>query len=360
MATPTKQPELLPAGPGISGGIALDAETSFEPEAVKARGYWEQIWRRFKRDRVAIASIVFLVLLVLAVYPGAWIAERLLGHGPDDIFTDGIDEGFLPVGPMSRVTNFETGESQLLILGADGSLGRDLFLRLLYGGRVSLQVAFFSTIFVMMIGVTLGAAAGYFRGWLDTIVSRLTEITMAFPALLFAIALASTVGPQLNNVTFGGLLGEGVVTLILVFTLFGWFYPARIIRSKVLSLREKEFVEAALMTGASDWRIIKSHLLPHLVAPDHRLLDADRRRLHPRRGGPLLPRCRHPVAHGELGQPAHGRAGLLHEHPAADGVARARRHLHDARVQPARRRPPRRVRPAQPHVAAGHAPASCR
>ena len=268
MATPTKQPELLPAGAGISAGIALDAETSFaEPEAVKARGYWEQIWRRFKRDRVAIASIVFLILLVLAVYPGAWLAERLVGHGPDDIFTDGIDEGFLPVGPMSRVTNFETGESQLLILGADGSLGRDLFLRLLYGGRVSLQVAFFSTIFVMIIGVTLGAAAGYFRGWLDTVVSRLTEITMAFPALLFAIALASTVGPQLNNVTFGGLLGEGVVTLILVFTLFGWFYPARIIRSKVLSLREKEFVEAALMTGASDWRIIKSHLLPHLVAP---------------------------------------------------------------------------------------------
>ena len=269
MATSTKQPELLPAGAGMSGGIALDAEGAFasEPEAVKARGYWEQIWRRFKRDRVAIASIVFLVLLVLTVYPGAWLAERLVGHGPDDIFTDGIDEGFLPVGPMSRVTNFESGESQLLILGADGSLGRDLFLRLLYGGRVSLQVAFFSTVFVMIIGVTLGALAGYFRGWLDTIISRLTEITMAFPALLFVIALASTVGVRLNDVTFGGVLSEGVFTLIVVFTMFGWFYPARIIRSKVLSLREKEFVEAALMTGASDWRIIKSHLLPHLVAP---------------------------------------------------------------------------------------------
>jgi len=269
VATSTKQPELLPAGAGMSGGIALDAEGAFasEPEAVKARGYWEQIWRRFKRDRVALVSIGFLVLLLLTVYPGAWLAERLVGHGPDDIFTDGIDEGFLPVGPMSRVTNFESGESQLLILGADGSLGRDLFLRLLYGGRVSLQVAFFSTVFVMIIGVTLGALAGYFRGWLDTIISRLTEITMAFPALLFVIALASTVGVRLNDVTFGGVLSEGVFTLIVVFTMFGWFYPARIIRSKVLSLREKEFVEAALMTGASDWRIIKSHLLPHLVAP---------------------------------------------------------------------------------------------
>jgi len=268
VATPTKQPAVHPVGAGLGSDMALSADAILDgPDSIVARGYWEQIWRRFKRDRIAIASIVFLVLLLLVVYPGAWIAERLIGHSPDDIFTDGIDDGFLPVGPMSRVTNFETGESQLLVLGADSTLGRDLFLRLLYGGRVSLQVAVFSTIFVMIIGVTLGAVAGYFRGWIDTIVSRLTEITMAFPALLFVIALASTVGTRLDGITFGGVLGEGVVTLILVFTMFGWFYPARIIRSKVLSLREKEFVEAALMTGASDWRIIKSHLLPHLVAP---------------------------------------------------------------------------------------------
>jgi peptide/nickel transport system permease protein len=270
VATPTKE-DARPAGTGLSAGIALEIEGdigSFEGGGgVKARGYWEQVWRRFKRDRVAIASIFFLVFLVLAVYPGAWIAERLIGHGPNDIFPDGIDDGLLPVGPMSRVTNFETGETQLLILGADSTLGRDLFLRLLYGGRVSLQVAVFSTVFAMMIGVTLGAMAGYFRGWIDTVVSRLTEITMAFPALLFVIALANTVGTRLNGITFGGLFAPGVVTLIMVFTLFGWYYPARIIRSKVLSLREKEFVEAALMTGASDWRIIRSHLLPHLVAP---------------------------------------------------------------------------------------------
>ncbi len=234
---------------------------------VQARGYWEQVWRRFKRDRVALASVCFLIVLVLVVYPGAWIAERLVGHGPNDIFPDALDDGLLPVGPMSRVTNFETGETQLLILGADGTLGRDEFLRLLYGGRVSLQVAVISTFIVMMIGVTLGAVAGYYRGWADTIVARMTEITMAFPALLFAIALASTAGSRLNTITFGGLLGNGVVTLVLVFTIFGWYYPARIIRAKVFSLREKEFIEAALMTGASDLRIIRSHLLPHLVAP---------------------------------------------------------------------------------------------
>ena len=89
---------------------------------------------------------------------------------------------------------------------------------------------------------------------------------MAFPLLLFAIALASTLGHRLNNVTLG-FLGDGVLSLVLVIGLFSWYYPARIIRAQVLSLEEKEFIEAARMTGASDRRIIKSHLLPHLVAP---------------------------------------------------------------------------------------------
>jgi ABC-type dipeptide/oligopeptide/nickel transport system permease subunit len=237
-----------------------------ELEEIKARGYWEQVWRRFRRDRVAIASIFFLVLLVIAAWPGAWFASKLLGHGPDDIFIDGIDSGGLPVGPMSHVTDFE-GNRHLLILGADSSLGRDEFLRLLFGARVSLQVAVISTILVVTIGVFLGAVAGYFRGWYDTGISRLIEITMAFPLLLFAIALASTAGTRLNTITLGGILGEGVFTLVIVFTVFTWFYIARIIRAKVLSLREKEFIEAAIMTGAGDMRILRSHLLPHLVGP---------------------------------------------------------------------------------------------
>jgi peptide/nickel transport system permease protein len=113
----------------------------------------------------------------------------------------------------------------------------------------------------------MGAMAGYFRGWVDTVVSRVTEITMAFPFVLFTIALASTIGDSLNNITFGGVLGKGVFTLFVIFSVFGWFYPCRIMRAVVLSLREKEFVEAARMTGSGDWRIIRSHILPHLVAP---------------------------------------------------------------------------------------------
>jgi peptide/nickel transport system permease protein len=262
-----KHQEILGSAAGLGASIALESGGELgETIDVRARGYWEQVWRRFKRDRVALGSIVFLVLLVLVCFPGATVAENLLGHSPDDIFFDGVDDRLVPKGPLSTVTHPVSGEKQLFILGADGLLGRDMFLRLLYGGRVSLEVAVLSTAGVMFIGVLLGAIAGYYRGWIDTIVARLTEVTMAFPALLFIIALASTVGQRLDNVTFG-IFGRGVVTLVLVFWIFGWFYPARIIRAQVLSLREKEFIEAARMIGASDWRIIRSHLLPHLVAP---------------------------------------------------------------------------------------------
>jgi ABC-type dipeptide/oligopeptide/nickel transport system permease subunit len=285
VGTAEQKPDRIGAGAGLAGAIEAEsgAEIGELDVEIRARGYWEQVWRRFRRDGVAIASIVFLVLLVLLVYPGAWLAEQLIGHGPNQQFTDGITSstttfigqdgevitaqgGGIPVGPWSTVHHPLTGEEQILVLGASDTLGRDEFLRLLYGGRVSLQVAVLSTIGAVSLGVFLGAVAGYYRGWVDTIISRLTEITMAFPVLLFAIALASTVGTRLDNVTFG-FLGRGVVTLVLVFTVFGWFFPARIMRAKVLSLREKEFIEAAMMTGASNWRVIRSHLLPHLAAP---------------------------------------------------------------------------------------------
>jgi peptide/nickel transport system permease protein len=243
--------------------VVVDADA---PPEVKARGYWEQVWIRFRRDRFAVVSIFVIVFLVLASFPGAYIAEKVLGHGPNTPFFDGVDERLVPVGPWTYVTDPQTGEKTLLVLGADGSLGRDEFLRLLYGGRVSLEVALLSMIGVMSIGVVVGAVAGYYRGAADTVISRVIDVTMAFPATLFIVALSATAGDRLNDVTFG-VLAPGVVTLVAVFTLFGWFFPARIVRAQVLSLREKEFVEAARMIGASDARIIRSHLLPHLAAP---------------------------------------------------------------------------------------------
>ncbi len=260
--------ELEPAAAGAGGGtIAGDAVVAAAPE-VKARGYWELVWIRFRRDRWALVSIGFIFFLFFAAIFGAPIAASLLGHGPDDLFTEGVDfDTFLPVGPMTRISEAPLGDGEtIFILGADSQLGRDLFLRLLYGARTSLEVAVLGTVGSVSIGVLMGLLAGYFRGWIDTVVSRLTELIMVFPGLLFIIAVRVTVGEQLNQVTFG-FLAPGVFTLTLIFALFGWFYPARIIRGLVMSLREKEFIEAARMTGAGDWRIMRSHLLPHLVAP---------------------------------------------------------------------------------------------
>ncbi len=238
-------------------------------EPVRARGYWEQVWIRFKRDKIAITGGIYIIFVLLAGFVGAPVAQHFLGHDPDTPFAGGVDANtFLPVGPWTHVSLASIGEhgSTLFLLGGDSQLGRDEFLRLLYGTQVSMEVAIGATVLSMVIGVLMGSLAGYFGGWIDTIISRLTDITMAFPLLLFIIALASTVGPRLDGITLG-LFEPGVVTLVIVLGFFGWYYPARIVRAQVLSLREKEFVEAARMVGASDWRIIRSHLLPHLVAP---------------------------------------------------------------------------------------------
>ena len=258
-----------------AGGVPVETppDGSGAVEAVKARGYWELVWIRFRRDRLALASVGFIILLFFMAFIGGPIFAHILGHGPNQIFADGVDPNTLtPVGPWSHISTAPYPgapghwPTTLLPLGADGSLGRDLFLRLLYGAQTSLEVAIFATVGSVGVGVIMGLLAGYFRGWVDTVVSRLIEIVMVFPFLLFIIALDVVAGPELNSVTFG-FLANGVFTLALIFTIFGWFYPARIIRGVVLSLREKEFVEAAQMTGASDFRIMRSHLLPHLVAP---------------------------------------------------------------------------------------------
>lgn len=240
---------------------------------IKTLGYWESVWRTFKRDKVAIGGGVTIILLILICFIGAPIFAHILHHGPNDQYSSGaVNAGGIPVGPWSHVSTAPYPgapghwRTVLFPLGADSGVGRDEFLRLLYGGRTSLEVAIFATFISTVFGLLMGAAAGYFGGAIDMIISRVTELIMAFPVLLFIIALAAVAGPQLNSITLG-FLPNGVFTLTVVLSVFGWFYPARIARAQVLSLREKEFVEAARMIGASDWRIIRSHLLPHLVAP---------------------------------------------------------------------------------------------
>ncbi len=346
--------EVLSAGAGLAAEVALESGSEFgEFTDVKARGYWEQVWRRFSQDKIAIASGIFIVLLILTAFVGAPIAKSWLGHGPNDIFPEpgvGVDLQLVPRDPLTHAQwyNPETGKMQDVFfpLGTSDTLGRDLLMRLIYGARVSLEVALGATFLSMFIGVLLGATAGYFRGWIDALISRLTEIVMAFPLLLFVIALAATVGDRLDGVTFG-FLPPGVVTLVLVGGVFGWFYPARIVRAQVLSLREKEFIEAARMVGLQ-------RLADHPVAPaaspgraDHRLLDPDRRPVRPLRGRPLVPRPRRPAAGPELGEPARGCTRVLPPTALVDVLARRRRAADDAGLQPARRRPARRLRSAR-------------
>jgi ABC-type dipeptide/oligopeptide/nickel transport system permease subunit len=259
----------------VSDSAALTFPAELEPlppdgVEVHARGYWEGVWLRLRRDKVAIAGGIFIIFLILFAFIGAPLVKKVLGHGPNDLFpypgTGGIDENLLPKGPMSYVQDPINGTKELFILGSDGSLGRDEFLRIIYGAQVSIEVAFGATFLSMLFGVIMGSLAGFYGGWTDTLISRVTEITMCFPYLLFVIAVASTVGSRIDHITFG-FLGEGVLTLILVFGFLSWFYAARVFRGIVLSLREKEFVEAARMVGSSNLRIVRSHVLPHLVGP---------------------------------------------------------------------------------------------
>ncbi len=270
----TERPELVSSGAGLASSVAAESGGELGTgAAVRARGYWEGVFLRFRRDKFAIVGGVYIFVLIFVAFIGAPIAAHILGHGPNDLYSGGLDaKTLLPVGPWTHVSNQPYPgavghfDHTLFILGADSQLGRDEFLRLIYGAQTSLEVALGATLFAMTVGVLMGALAGFYSGTTDTIISRITEIVMAFPVLLFVIALASTAGQRLDSVTFG-FLSPGVVTLIFVLGVFGWFYPARIVRAQVLSLREKEFVEAARMIGTNDWKIIRSHILPHLVAP---------------------------------------------------------------------------------------------
>ena len=212
-------------------------------------------WERFRKDRAALTSLVFITVLVfLAIFAGV-IARRLVGHGPNVLYgNEMLDDFGLPKGPNADFW-----------LGADQS-GRDVFVRILYGARTSLLVALVATGFSMLIGVIVGVISGYFRGVTDTVLSRGIDVFLAMPILLFQIGIVAACGASKEG-CLNGLIEPGLSLVIFVISIFTWPYIARIIRGNVLSIREKEFVEAARSLGAGNVRIMFREVLPNLVAP---------------------------------------------------------------------------------------------
>jgi peptide/nickel transport system permease protein len=234
-----------------------------------ASGYWRLTWTRLSRDPLAVVTGSLLGMMVLACFVGGPVLARMLGHGPDTIFASAV-RGYSPVGLWTRVpvVNY-TGEhsagSTLFVLGADGTVGRDEFLRLLFGGRVTIEIALGATLIAVAIGTTLGTVAGYCGGRVDSLVVWVIDFSLAFPVLLMAIALGATVSDRFGRYTLSGLVEPGVVWLAVFLGLFIWPYVARLSRVRVLELREREFVEAARMVGGGTRHILASHIIPHLV-----------------------------------------------------------------------------------------------
>jgi ABC-type dipeptide/oligopeptide/nickel transport system permease subunit len=236
-----------------SGTLAPGAGGAMDT-AIAARSPWQLFWRRLREDKVALGALIFIILLILVAFVFAPLLRDLVGaRGPDVQSTKYLDSFGTPTGPSSHN-----------IMGVD-PLGRDVFSRVLAGAQVSLEVALIATFLSMLIGTIVGLLAGFYRGWVDTVLSRLIDVLLAFPILLLALGIAAAC--SLGNGCLGGIVKPGLGVVIFVIAFVNWTYIGRIIRGQVLSLREKEFVEAARALGASDSRIMFREILPNLVAP---------------------------------------------------------------------------------------------
>jgi ABC-type dipeptide/oligopeptide/nickel transport system permease subunit len=231
-----------------------------EPAEVKAVGALQEIegkspWilalRRLRRDRAAMICLGIIVLIAACAI-GAPIFAAITGHGNMQQFnTIGRTPDGQPVGPNSTFW-----------LGTD-DLGRDLLVRIAYGARVSLFVGVVATAVTVVGGTVIGLAAGYFGGFVDSVLARFMDWLLAVPFLLFAIALFSV---AVQKPIFG-FIGPGLPIVIIVLGFFGWASVGRLVRGQVLSIKEKEYVEAARALGAGPWRIMFVDMLPNLLAP---------------------------------------------------------------------------------------------
>jgi peptide/nickel transport system permease protein len=231
-----------------SDPVSMTDESAAE---IAARSPLELFWRRLRRDKVALIALSIVAFMVfVAIF--APLIVKVFGLPDPNVQNDDL------LGDFGEPTGPGAGH----LLGVD-ERGRDILSRVIYGSRVSLEVAFIATALIVLIGVTAGLLTGYYRGKVDTLVSRVMDLFLAFPVLVLAVGL----GVACADGCLGGAIQPGLPVVIFVITLTTWPYMARIVRGQVLSLREREFVEASRSLGASDKRIIFREILPNLIAP---------------------------------------------------------------------------------------------
>jgi peptide/nickel transport system permease protein len=219
---------------------------------IAARSPLQLFWRRFRSDRVAMVSAGFIILLIIVAIAAPLVVSIFGLQGPDVQNPSALDVFGSPSGPSAAHP-----------FGVD-ELGRDVFSRVIYGARVSLVVGILGTAIAAVVGTVVGLLAGFYRGWIDTLLMRTVDVFLAFPVLVLGLGIGAACGVR---GCAGGLIQPGLATVIFIITIANFTYIARIVRGQVLSLREKEFVEASRSLGASNLRIVFKDIMPNLMAP---------------------------------------------------------------------------------------------
>jgi peptide/nickel transport system permease protein len=239
--------EVLPAS---ESGSALDfLDLGGE---IAARSPLQLFWRRLRQDRVALACGGFIVLLILIAIFAPAVVSVLGLPGPNTQNLNLTDSFGSPLGPTSAHP-----------FGVD-QLGQDVMSRVIYGTRISLEVGIIGTAISTFIGVLVGLVAGFYRGWVDTLLSRAIDVVLSIPLLLLGIGIGAACAVK---GCIGGAIQPGLSVIIFLIAFATWPYMARIVRGLVLSLREREFVDASRALGASNTRIMLREILPNLTAP---------------------------------------------------------------------------------------------